>query len=254
MPELERRGRGAAGEGGAGGAGEGGEGGAGGAGTGGEGGAGGAGGPGAEPRRRLFFALWADEACRARLEQAAAGLRAALPGRWLDPQDWHVTLCFLGAVPERLLAPLREQAERIEARAFSLRLERAAYWREARLLAALAAAPPAALQLAAALRGLARSLGLAPDDKPLRPHVTLARGVPLALWQRAAGRAARRGLRLRVSLPATEFHLAESRALPSGEPLADRQATSGAGSTAVATGSAPRALRYVSLARWPLRA
>ncbi len=179
-----------------------------------------------------------DETCRTRLSEAAADLfgarDAALPGRWLDPADWHVTLCFLGAVPERLLAPLHAQAAQIEAPAFALQFQRAEYWREARVIAALAPAPATALQLASALRERARGLGLEPDDKPLRPHVTLARGVSLPPRQQVAGHEAHGELRVNmslqnISLQATEFHLAESR-------------------------TRPAAARYTSLARWPLRA
>lgn len=207
--------------------------------------------PGA--RRRLFFALWVDESCRAALSEAAGGLLAELSGRPVAPADWHVTLCFLGAVEERLLAPLREQAALIEAPSFSLHFERAEHWYEARVLAALAEPPAAALQLAAALRALARSLGLAPDDKPLRPHVTLARGVGAAVWRGAGARAAH--VPLNVDLRVAEFHLAESGARPAGETIAGRAAGVAAG--AVAAAPAPHvatAARYVSLARWPLRA
>jgi 2'-5' RNA ligase len=185
------------------------------------------------PRRRLFFALWLGDAERADLAEAAVGPLAGLAGRALAAADWHVTLCFLGAVEERLLAPLCAQAALIAAPPFTLRLVRLDYWHEARVIAALAAeAPAAAQQLASDLRALARSLGLAPDEKPLRPHVTLMRGAEPAAWR---PNAAQRRAPLQLTLRATQFHLAESLTL---SPAAIG-AVSG---------------RYASLARWPLRA
>jgi 2'-5' RNA ligase len=198
-------------------------------------------------RRRLFFALWPDEACRVRLQAVAAPLLARVPGRGLAPADWHVTLCFLGAVEPAMLEPLQRGAGALAARGFELPLEQIRYWREAHVIAAMGRVVPApALQLAEGLREMARALGLAPDDKPLRPHVTLMRGVTPPLWREAraldggpAGgqpvATAETSLPLPadLTLRAEAFTLAESVAGP---------AAPGAG-----TG------RYVELARWPLQ-
>jgi 2'-5' RNA ligase len=159
-------------------------------------------------RRRLFFALWPDEACREQLEAAAQqaflGSEAGV-GRPVPPADWHVTLCFLGAVPEPLLPSLQAGAARLHAPAFTLRFERLRYWEQAGVLALLADCPSGAAGLATALRTLSRELGLSPDDKPLRPHITLVRGL-------RGGRQVGREQALGLTLAATRFELAESRA------------------------------------------
>ena len=144
-------------------------------------------------------------------------------GRAVPPADWHVTLCFLGAVSEPLLPALQASAARLHVPAFVLRFERLRYWRQAGVLALMADCPPAAHALAAALRALSRELGLSPDDKPLQPHITLARGLRGVSW-RQPGEGSQELL-----LAATRFELAESR-----EQVA-----------------APAA-RYRSLAAWPL--
>jgi 2'-5' RNA ligase len=165
----------------------------------------------AEPspkRRRVFFALWPDAACRERLEataQRALSGGAAQAGRHVPPADWHVTLCFLGAVQESLLPVLQAAAARLHAPAFALRFERLLYWRQAGVLALMGDCPPQATALAAALRTLARELGLTPDDKPLRPHITLVRGLRGVSWQ------VPRGTALELLFPATRFELVESR-------------------------------------------
>ena len=193
-------------------------------------------------RRRLFFALWPDAACRERLENALqatpAGIVAsaggvpsaasvasgAQAGRRVPPADWHVTLCFLGAVPDSLLMALQAGAARLHAPAFTLHFDRVRYWKQARVLALLGDCPPAAAALSAALRALGRELGLAPEDKPLRPHITLVRGLRASAWH------GRRESALELVLPATRFDLAES----------------------IEPAVAPAA-RYRSLAAWPLR-
>ena len=45
------------------------------------------------------------------------------PGRSVPPADWHVTLCFLGAVPEPLLPALQASAARLHVPGFVLRFD-----------------------------------------------------------------------------------------------------------------------------------
>lgn len=183
----------------------------------------------AEPppkHRRVFFALWPDAACRGRLEAAAQRAlsgSAAHAGRPLPPADWHVTLCFLGSVQDSLLPLLQAAAARLHAPAFALRFERLLYLRQSRVLALTGDCPPQVTALAAALRTLSRELGLTPDDRPLRPHITLVRGVRGVSWQEP------RGIPLELLFPATRFELAESR-----------------------ENVAAPAARYRSLVGWPL--
>ncbi|HEX4051291.1 MAG TPA: RNA 2',3'-cyclic phosphodiesterase [Steroidobacteraceae bacterium] len=167
------------------------------------------GGLGVQPlaRRRLFFALWPDDACRERLAAAAQQAFSAdgpRAGRLVPAADWHVTLCFLGAVQEPLLGPLQAGAARLRAPAFTLRFEWLRYWEPAGVLALLGDCPPEAVALATALRTLSRELGVAPDDKPLWPHITLVRGL-------RGARQMPREKTLGLTLAATHFGLAESR-------------------------------------------
>src|ERR1700679_2186575 len=56
---------------------------------------------------RLFFALWPDADAAARLAGIAAGLTVHAPGRRVHPKNHHVTLAFLGEVPDSQLAMLQ---------------------------------------------------------------------------------------------------------------------------------------------------
>lgn len=60
---------------------------------------------------RLFFALWPDDAIRARMQAAAQALKLAHEprGRWTSPARYHLTLQFLGDF-EQLPPALAEDA------------------------------------------------------------------------------------------------------------------------------------------------
>jgi len=155
-------------------------------------------------------------------------------GRALAKLDLHVTLCFLGAVDEARLAALCERAGQIQASSFELLFDGLELWREARILAAtVAQVPEAGLALAEALANAARELGLAPDVRAWRPHLTLMRGATARrLPEELAGVASPA---LQLLLPVSRFYLAQSQEL-------GRQAD-----------SAVEPRRYRTLASWPLR-
>ena len=164
---------------------------------------------------------------------AAWPLLAGAAGRPVAQVDWHVTLCFVGAVDEPMLERLRERAASIESGAFELLFDAFEYWPRARILAATcSAAPAAAHALASALRDTALGLGLEPDLKPWRAHMTLLRAASAPSAQRLTEQASA----LHRALPARGFYLAQSHEL-------------GADSAETAP---PR--RYALLASWPLRA
>jgi RNA 2',3'-cyclic 3'-phosphodiesterase len=133
--------------------------------------------------RRLFFALWPDEAQRRALEHSCATAVRHSGGRPVPVSNLHVTLAFLGSVAAARLPDLhriaREQAARHAHDApATLTFARLAHWKEAQILCALATEQsPSARDLAVALQEAAAALGLSPDRKPFQAHVTLARKV-----------------------------------------------------------------------------
>lgn len=130
-----------------------------------------------ESARRLFFALWPDNALRA----AAARLGERLPqglGRVQRPDQLHVTLVFLGAVPARRLAEVRAAADEVRGAAITLELDRLEHWREPKVLCLVASVvPPALADLVAALRSSLARRQFPGDTRAYRPHLTLARKV-----------------------------------------------------------------------------
>jgi 2'-5' RNA ligase len=132
--------------------------------------------------RRLFFALWPDDAARARLAEVVRDSVPAGAGRPQRPGQWHVTLEFLGDVPESRLQDLLDIAAAAAAGASACQLEfdRLEHWKRPQVLCLVARSTPEPLvALVQSLRTGLRLRGFAPEARPFRPHVTLARRV---LW------------------------------------------------------------------------
>ncbi|MGH8227382.1 MAG: RNA 2',3'-cyclic phosphodiesterase [Steroidobacteraceae bacterium] len=142
--------------------------------------------------RRLFFALWPSPAMQQELAAAASAALPGLPagGREVPARSLHLTLAFLGSVPEPALARVRDAAaEACRAygalagsgaapHALGMTLDSIGHWRRPQVLCALPSErPPGATALAEALRRALTAAGLAPDPMPFRAHVTLARRV-----------------------------------------------------------------------------
>jgi 2'-5' RNA ligase len=167
-------------------------------------------GRGADPRLadpdllagRLFFAVPVPGASRAPLEAALPELAPLLGGaRLTTPSGWHLTLAFLGQVrPELADAVVGVgEAAAAGAPAARLRLEGSGAFpsvRRARALwAGLGGDTDVLVRLAATLAAECRRAGLRFEERPLVPHLTLARfstpaAVPPAALELVAGAAA----------------------------------------------------------------
>jgi RNA 2',3'-cyclic 3'-phosphodiesterase len=137
------------------------------------------------PGRRLFFALWPDEAQRAALMRAAGETLRHSGGRPVPESSLHVTLAFLGSVAEPRLAALSELARGTAATLprnavpLGIVLQGFEYWAQPQVLAVVSPTSGAG-QLAHALTTASVAAGFSPDLKPFRAHVTLARKVARA--------------------------------------------------------------------------
>lgn len=132
----------------------------------------------AEPRpsaRRLFLALWPDEATRAALARVAAGLR--VPGaRAVPPANLHLTLAFLGRCEPARERCVRLAAGTVAGEPFELELDAFGWYPRPRVAWVGARRVPPAL--AALQRRLGEALGgcdFTPEPRPFAAHVTLLR-------------------------------------------------------------------------------
>jgi len=126
--------------------------------------------------RRLFFALWPDDRLRGQVMRTVRPIAALAPGRLRQPQQWHVTLVFLGAVPATRLPVVHEAAAAVWVEPFELTLDTVEYWGRAGVLCLTAQhTPPALERLVTALRGELGARGFIMEQRAYRPHLTLAR-------------------------------------------------------------------------------
>lgn len=128
----------------------------------------------AEPTLRLFLALWPDDDTRIALlawQQAQTWPAAA---RLTRADDLHLTLHFLGQVPQTLL-PALQQALPAPGAPVPLILDRVEVWPNGVAVLLPEATPPALLTLHRQLGETLTHLGLPLESRPYQPHVTLAR-------------------------------------------------------------------------------
>ena len=130
-----------------------------------------------EPRQRLFFALWPDQALRSELERTAIDLLGKRIKR-VPAANLHITLAFAGAVPARVRDCLETAAGRIRCPAFDLCIDHVGHWPRPRIFwIGPTHIPPALWSLAGQLRTALNECGLPMETRSYQPHVTLARKV-----------------------------------------------------------------------------
>lgn len=134
---------------------------------------------------RLFFALWPPAALADTLGRVAVALQREVGGRVTRTDSIHLTLAFLGDVPETAMDVLvgapcgRPGGE--------MTLDVLGAWRHNRIgWIAPSKVPPRLAEVQSALVAWLTERGFAPDRRPYRPHVTLVRRARHALDARPA--------------------------------------------------------------------
>jgi len=125
---------------------------------------------------RLFFALWPDDEVTRQLAHLASLLNLESHSRRISPENYHVTLAFIGEVASLKLAVLQQAGRSMRASRFTFTCDSLEYWRKSQMVVAAArVAPPALVDLWTRLND---ATGL--PREALRAHVTLARKVAQA--------------------------------------------------------------------------
>lgn len=131
--------------------------------------------PADERVRRLFFALWPEDTVRDRLQEVAAELRQRCAARWVKREHFHITLCFLGALPEADRVRLGD-LELEWPGVFDLCLEELQFLKRRQMIWLVPRTPPEALRhLVELLSVRLDACGIAHDARPFHAHLTLAR-------------------------------------------------------------------------------
>lgn len=125
---------------------------------------------------RLFLALWPDEVVRARLTGVMDSLQSTVSGKWVRPDNLHITLAFLGDVEAERWPELHHIGAESAGQGFSLALDHVQFWpRNGIVCLAPRHAPPALTALAADLSKRLRGAGFSIESRPYKAHLTLAR-------------------------------------------------------------------------------
>ncbi len=110
--------------------------------------------------------------------QSLSSLRGGLPGaRWIDPENYHVTLRFIGDIDGRAANEIASTLVRINRKPFEVSLRGLSSFGSKKPRAVVASVVPSRplMELQAELERLMQRVGLDPEGRKFIPHVTLAR-------------------------------------------------------------------------------
>ncbi len=113
-----------------------------------------------------------------RVAEAIALARGGVVGaHWIEPEDYHITLRFIGDVDARTARYVAETLDEIRRPPASVRFEALSWFGgdKPRSIVAKVKPDPALMDLQAEQERRLRRIGLPPETRKYTPHVTLAR-------------------------------------------------------------------------------
>jgi 2'-5' RNA ligase len=123
---------------------------------------------------RLFTGLEVPSDIAAELAMLRGGISGA---RWIDAENYHITLRFIGDIDERMASEAADVLDEIRRPSFQVTLEGLSWFGADRPRAIVARIKPTAplIELQADHERRLRRIGLEPEPRKYTPHVTLAR-------------------------------------------------------------------------------
>jgi 2'-5' RNA ligase len=152
--------------------------------------------------------------------QSLATLRGGLPGaRWIDPEDYHLTLRFIGDVDDTVAREVASLLGNVSRPPLELRFDGLSSFggRRPRAVIAKLAQTPALMELQGEHERLMQRVGLEPEGRKFMPHVTLAR-LRSSSSRDVADYLASRPFLVPLSFRVTRFVLFSARASVGGGP------------------------------------
>jgi 2'-5' RNA ligase len=194
---------------------------------------------------RVFIALDIDDAIRDRIQRFMDGVREFAPdARWVRPESLHVTLKFIGEQRTESAEQMKRALSSLEAEGVEITFRGYGFFptpKAARVFWVGIESGPQLAALARTVDETSAQFGVAREDRPFSPHLTLARGgggSGAPRWRKGDG-ANRTFQKLQeklTALPAPEFGTMTAREFF----LYESQLLRGGA-------------RYTKLARFPLR-
>lgn len=123
---------------------------------------------------RLFTGLEIPDTVAAHLATVRGGLSGA---RWIDPENYHLTLRFIGDIENGMAHEVHECLTRVHRRPFTLSLTGLDVFggRKPHSIFAAVSASQELFALQAEHERMFKAIGLPPDSRRFTPHVTVAR-------------------------------------------------------------------------------
>src|SRR5215813_12825943 len=152
--------------------------------------------------------------------QSLAMLRGGLPGaRWIEPENYHVTLRFIGDIDAISANEIASMLLRVNRKPFEVKLQGLTSFGGRKPRAVVASIEPSRplIELQAELERMMQRMGLDPEGRKFTPHVTLARLHDASSWDVADYLSVRGYFPSRV-FTADRFVLFSSRASTGGGP------------------------------------
>ena len=171
---------------------------------------------------RLFIAVNLPDPVRRSLERAAAPLREAAPAvRWLQPENFHITLKFLGSVADEALADVRSALDAAALRhaPFPMTLRGAGAFpnfRRPRVYWVGVEDDGSLLQLQLEVERTIAPLGFPTEARPFHAHITIGRPNNVPAAQVLAAGAAGEDFRYESKVQVKSIELMESKLSPKG--------------------------------------
>lgn len=156
----------------------------------------------------------------AEIGQTLSNLRGGLPGaRWIDPENYHVTLRFIGDIDGMSANEIASMLFRVDRKPFEVKVQGLTSFggRKPRAVVATIAPSKPLMELQAELERMMQRIGLDPEGRKFIPHVTLAR-LHDASDQDVADYLSLRGYFPSKAFMAERFVLFSSRASTGGGP------------------------------------
>jgi len=174
---------------------------------------------------RLFVALDLPEDVRQKLCDLVGSLKKECPSaRWIRPESMHITLKFIGHVPDEKLDAIAQSLRKVFAAApVDVAFQALGFFsneRRPRVLWCGVQASPNLAPLAADIESSLEPIGVARELRPYVPHLTLARMDPEKVTSESIEKLVNAAIEIKItdfgSARATEFYLYESALKPSG--------------------------------------
>lgn len=170
---------------------------------------------------RLFTAIRLPASLSMQLSLLKGGLSGA---RWIEPENYHITLRFFGDVDRHTANDLVLELGTIRRQAFDLHVRRLDVFGNSKPHALFASVQPTPdlVELNSEIERIAKRCGLKPDPRKFTPHITLARLKGASNAALAEYLASRGGFST-LPFPVNGFELLSSRDSVGGGPYVTEQ-------------------------------